>query len=63
MRTPILAKMATVTLEKEIMLVKYRLAKKYIAKINRKRGEKPMRTPALVATALPPLKPAKMGKV
>ena len=25
----------------------------------RKTGEKPMRTPALVATALPPLKPAK----
>ena len=31
--------------------------------MNRKRGEKPMRTPALVATALPPLKPAKIGKV
>ena len=29
----------------------------------RKTGENPMRTPALVATALPPLKPAKMGKV
>ena len=29
----------------------------------RKTGEKPMRTPALVATALPPLKLAKIGKV
>lgn len=34
-----------------------------MAKRMRNTGEKPMRTPALVATALPPLKPAKIGKV
>ena len=57
-----MASSATVTLENEIILVKYRLATKYTAKISSRIGEKPSKTPALVATAFPPLNPAKIGK-
>ena len=38
-------------------------AKKMIAKYRQKRGANPKTTPALVATALPPLNPAKIGNV
>ena len=58
-----MASRATVTLENEIILVKYRLATKYTAKMSSRTGEKPSKTPALVATAFPPLNPAKTGKV
>ena len=48
-----MASRATVTLENEIILVKYRLATKYTAKMSSRTGEKPSKTPALVATAFP----------
>ena len=51
------------TLAREIILPRQRMLAKTTIRQTKKAGEKPRTTPALVATALPPLKPAKIGKV
>ena len=59
-----MASSATVTLSKtkSYWLNKGWLQNKQL-KMSSKIGEKPSKTPALVATAFPPLNPAKLGKV
>ena len=61
-RTPITAAIEAVTLDSEIILPRQRLPKNTIARQRQKTGANPKITPALVATALPPLNPAKHRK-
>ena len=58
-----IAKAAATTLDSETMEVRQSVVTKTASKKRQYTGEKPMSIPAEVATALPPLKPAKIGNV
>ena len=62
-KTDRIATLAEITLAREIILPRQRVVTKTNIRQTKKAGEKPRTAPALVATALPPLNPAKIGKV